>query len=115
MTIDWLTLLIYGLACFRLSVMLGEDSGPYRLFTKLRSKLKREAKQHPAVRKSAVHEGIECLRCNSVWFGLPLTLYWFGRALDVLDDRVVLAGDAFLLWMALSALAILFNRMFPKR
>lgn len=78
MTIDWLTLFIYGLSCFRLSVMFGQDGEPYR-------------------------------------FGLPLALYWFGRALDVIDDRVVLVGDVLLLWMALSALAILFNRMFPKR
>lgn len=110
---SWLTLFVYGLACFRLSVMLGEDSGPYRAFARLRSMLKREAKQHPAVRKSAVHEGIECTRCNSVWFGLPLTIYWFSRG--SMADWVVAAGDAFLLWMALSALAILFNRMFPKR
>lgn len=93
--------------------MLGEDSGPWKLIEKLRSFLKREAKQNPTLRKSAVHEGIECLRCNSIWLAFPIALYGFNR--ESLAGWIIATGDVFMLWMALSALAILFNRMFPKR
>lgn len=111
--LTWQALLIDGLACFRLAVLLAEDAGPAHMFTRLRSWLKREARAHPAVRKSAVHEGIECLRCNSVWIAYPVAIY----ALFYQDGPkwVVMVGDLFLLSMALSAIAILFQRMFPKR
>lgn len=113
MEFDWITLFICGLATFRLSVMLADDSGPWNIIEKSRSFLKREAKQNPTLRKSAVHEGIECLRCNSIWVAFPVAIYGYNR--ELLDRWIATPCDTFLAWMALSALAILFNRMFPKR
>lgn len=98
---------------FRLSVLISTDDGPAKIFSKLRSALKREAKQNPTLRKSDIHHGIDCSRCSSVWVALPIALYGFNR--ESLDGWIAAAGDVFLSWMALSALAILFNRMFPKR
>lgn len=111
--LSWQELLVGGLACFRLSVLLSSDDGPYRMFTKLRSWLKREAKHSAAMKKTAIDQGIECLRCTSVHMAIPIAAYvlfaggeprWF-----------VMAADLFLLAMALSGAAILFNRAFPKR
>lgn len=112
MTLTWLQLAIYGLACFRLSVLLSEDDGPGHLMLKLRSLLKREAKEHKAVRKTYVHEGIECLRCTSLQLAIPIAAFaclrshlwlWLART-----------GDVFLLAMALSGIAVLLNRI-PKQ
>lgn len=111
MTIPWIELAIYGLACFRLSVLLSEDDGPGHLMLKLRSLLKREAKQHKAVRKTYVHEGIECLRCSSIWIAAPVASYAISR--DSYAEWARLVGDGFLLWMALSGIAVLLNRI-PK-
>lgn len=110
---DWLTLFICGLACFRLSVLISIDDGPAKIFLDFRKLLKREAKQHPVLRKSDIHHGIDCSRCSSVWLALPIALYGFNR--ESFSGWIVAIGDVFLSWMALSAMAILFNRMFPKR
>lgn len=110
---DFLPLLVAGLATFRLSVLVSEDDGPSRIFQKFRSMLKREAKVHPALRKTALHEGIECLKCSSIWLALPIALFVYWR--EVAPGWLRVSGDVFLLWQALSALAILFNRAFQKR
>lgn len=110
--LSWQELLVDGLACFRLSVMLSSDSGPWKVFTLLRAGLKREAKHNAVVRKSDVAHGAECLRCNSVWFAAPIAAWsLFGHGPYWLRFCV----ELFLLAMALSAAAILFQRMFPKR
>lgn len=109
---SFLHLLIAGLACFRMAVLLSQDDGPAAMFSKLRSFLKREAKEHKALRATKVHEGIDCLRCSSVWVALPIALYGLFR--ERLSETAMACGDAFLIWMALSAMAILFNRI-PKQ
>lgn len=103
-----LEFLIAGLAVFRLAVLFSQDTGPARVFSKLRAFLKREAKQHQVVRKSDVHRGIECLRCSSVWVAAPVAVY------AVSGWRHVIADGA-LLCLALSAVAILWHRAFPAR
>lgn len=109
----WLQLVIYGLACFRLATLLSEDDGPYRFLKRFRSLLKREAKEHPKLRKSALHEGVDCLRCSSVWVAAPVAIFATYR--DDWPAWLARAGEMYLLWMALSALAILWHRAFPKR
>lgn len=101
-----------GLACFRLAVLLSEDSGPGHLISKLRSFLKREAKTNKALRKTYVQEGVDCLRCSSVWWAAPVAAYAVLR--DQIEGWPRMTADGFLLWMALSAMAILLSRI-PKR
>lgn len=114
MRLTWLHLAVYGLATFRLAVLLSQDSGPAHMFSKLRSFLKKEAKTNTTLRKSAVQEGISCLKCSSVWVATPVAIYAYHR--DSLDDTwwcpVV---EIMLCCMALSACAILWNRAFPAR
>lgn len=106
-------LIFYSLAVYRLAVLLGEDAGPYKFLSKLRSFLKREEKHNKALRQSDVAKGIECLRCNSIWIATPIAAYAFYH--DRLPKWFAVTGDIFLICMALSSAAILWHRAFPKR
>lgn len=111
--LNFLTMLIYGLSTFRLAVLLSQDDGPGHLILKLRSMLKREAKKNTALRKTYVHEGVECLRCSSIWLAIPIASYAYFRRYFV--EWVTAGCDIFLVAMSLSALAILFQRAFPPK
>jgi hypothetical protein len=111
-----LDIVIGGLACFRMAVLISEDSGPMRMFARLRAVLKRESKHHPVLRKTDIAHGIDCLRCSSVWVAFPVGIFlvhqdWF------LGHWQTVYGTAwvFLVVMAVSAMAILWHRAFPKR
>lgn len=113
MKITWLHLFVYGLACYRLAVLLSEDTGPAKMFQKLRAYLKKEAKHNTTLRKSDLHRGIECLRCSSVWMASLVAAYAYHR--EAMDGWGVAVVDIVLLCMALSAMSILWNRAFPHR
>jgi hypothetical protein len=78
----FLNLTICGLACYRLALLLSEDDGPWGMFRRLRTKLKHEAKHNTALRKSEVHKGIECIRCDSIWVAAPIAAYVMIREED---------------------------------
>lgn len=104
----WFHLALGSLACFRLSVLFSQDTGPAHVFSKLRSALKKEAKTNATLRKSDVHRGIDCLRCSSIWMALPIAAYVVSGWRSVWVDG--------LLWLlALSGAAILWSRAFPQR
>lgn len=109
----FLTFLIYSLAVFRLSLMLSDDSGPWKLITKFRSWLKREEKKSPQLKKSDVAHGVECLRCNGIWFAALVTVFVYSR--EHLIDTVAMIGNAVIVGFALSGLAIILNRAFPAK
>lgn len=106
-------LLLYGLATFRLAVLLADDSGPWRFLSKFRSFLKREEKKSVALKKSDLSKGVECKRCNSVHIAFALAAYAMFR--HRLLDWIVVSGDIFIFAMALSAIAIIFVRAFPEK
>lgn len=108
-----LELLIYSLATYRIAVFLSDDSGPWDVFLRLRSFLKREAKHNKPLRESKTHIGIVCIRCNSVWIATPIAAfaYWHGD----LPEWAKAAGDLVVLLCALSAAAILWNRALPEK
>lgn len=110
---SWLSFVIYALAVFRLSILFGEDSGPWKLFARLRSRVRKESKENTALRKSDLQKGIGCLKCESVWWAAAIAAYAFFR--DKLIDVAAMAGDAALYWMALSGLAIIINRQWPSK
>lgn len=105
-------MLWYGLATFRLALMLSSDVGPWGAFEKLRSLLKHESKTNKPLRDSKVHIGIECIRCDSVWVAIPVAIYAACR--HQLVNYATIPADVFLSSMALSAIAVLLNRI-PKR
>lgn len=110
---SWLSFVIYSLAVFRLSVLLSDDTGPFKMFQKLRSKLKKEAKTNTVVKKSDVAEGIQCKRCSGVWFAILVTAFVYSR--ERLVDWVAMCGDATLVCCALSGAAIILNRAWPAK
>lgn len=94
----FLTLLTYGLATFRLSLMISKEDGPAWIFAKLR--------RLPPKRSSA-KEGLSCPWCLSIWFGGLIAIYWSYFA-------PIKAIECLILLLALSALGILFNQTFTK-
>lgn len=112
MSLSILAFIIYCLAVFRLSVLLADDSGPFKFITKIRSFLRREEKKNPILKKSDVAHGAECKRCNSLWFAFPIAL--FGYLHKRLWDWLATTGDILIIALAYSAVAILLNRI-PKR
>lgn len=108
MKLNWIHLFVYGLACYRLAIMLSEDDGPWGMFRKFRSVLKKEAKTNTTLRKSEVHKGVECIRCDSIWIATPIAVFAYHR--DRLDGWGASTADIILLVMAISAMAILWNR-----
>lgn len=109
----WMELAIYGLACWRLAVLVSDDTGPMKVFSRFRAFLKREEKTNKALRKSDVATGIACKRCSSVWIATPLACFAYFH--DQLWPRLATTGDVFVLAMALSAAAILIERAFPAK
>lgn len=112
MRYSFVLLAFYSLAVYRLALMLSSDLGPWSVFEKLRSFLKREAKHNKPLRDSKFHVGIDCIRCDSVWLAIPVAAYAAGRHLLV--NWVTIPADIFLSAMALSAIAVLLNRI-PKK
>lgn len=105
-------MLWYGLATFRLAVLISQDSGPWRAISSFRSWLRREEKHSPSLKKADVAHGVECLRCSSIYVALAVAI--FAATRHLLINWVAAVGDVFLSAMALSAIAILLNRI-PKQ
>lgn len=106
MTIDPLTpfgLVVYGLACFRLSLLLSKETGPAWIFSRIRRSV-------PA--KSSAKEGIKCIWCVAIWHSIPMASFaWFQ---DSLPDWLTSFGDWFILMLALSSIAIIINQQWTK-
>lgn len=111
MRLTWLHLFVYGLACYRLAIMLSEDDGPWGMFRRLRAALKKEARTNTTLRRSEVHKGVDCVRCDSIWIATPIAIFAYHR--DRMDGWFPATADIVLLVMAISAMAILWNRI-PK-
>lgn len=94
----WLILVLGCLATYRLALMFSKESGPGRLFKKLR---------HAAPAKSATREGLSCLHCESVWWAAPVTIFfgWQGEITWV---------TSWLWWLAFSAGAIIIHHAFTE-
>lgn len=108
MRLSWIQLFIDGLACYRLALMLSEDDGPWGMFRVFRAFLKKEAKTNTTLRNSEVAKGIECIRCDSIWIATPIAVFAYYR--DGMATGAAAAIDIFLLLLALSGIAILWNR-----
>lgn len=94
----WLVFVLASLAVFRLSLMFSKESGPGRIFSKLR-------KSTPP--KSSLREGVSCIFCESIWWSAAATgwLIYLGE---------VSWSVAPVWWLASSALAVVLNQSFTK-
>lgn len=87
--------LISILAVWRLTRLIGDESGPYNLFAKARGRF-----YHRSGRPNGIiGELLDCFWCLSVWVAFPV-------ALLIAPPTV---GYALLYWFGLSAGAILVN------
>jgi Protein of unknown function (DUF1360) len=84
-----LKIILAALAVWRLTHLFHVEDGPFRVFGRIRD----------GVRRLALGELVDCFYCLSLWMATPFAV-WLGS--DWLERAV--------LWMALSATAILINR-----
>ncbi len=78
--------LILALATFRISSLIADEDGPFRLFEWLRARIgvKRDEKGD-GYGTNTFAVGVVCVWCNSIWVGIALTgLYMFSEQLAVL-------------------------------
>jgi hypothetical protein len=98
--------IVCALAVFRLSLLLSKEDGPMWVFRKLRRSV-------PA--KSSAKEGISCPWCVSIWFANLVVLYLCAKTFWLSEAKwFIIAGDSFLLMLALSAGAIIINQQWTK-
>jgi hypothetical protein len=91
--------IVAALATYRISLLFSKESGPARIFAKLR-------KAPP--KKSATAEWLSCLFCFSMTASAVVCLgLW-------LADTHLHYAEWFLTWCALSAVAIVINQRFTK-
>ena len=92
--------IIGGIAVWRITYMLQQETGPNAIFEKLRSKVWAMENKDGGFR-----EGFFCFKCHSIWQALIFILLYF------LAQPVFwfLAG-----FLALSALAIFINDWYEK-
>jgi hypothetical protein len=85
-----LKIILAALAVWRLTHLFHTEDGPFRVFNRLRG----------LMRKLGLGELVDCFYCLSLWTAAPFALWpgvgWVERAV---------------LWLALSAAAILINRL----
>jgi hypothetical protein len=90
--------ILASLATFRLALLFSKETGPGRIFAKLR--------KLPAP-KSSAREGLSCEWCLSVSFSaiITATLTWNG------DVPIFYAP---IYWLAVSAVAVVINQQWTK-
>ena len=84
-----LKIILAALAVWRLTHLFHIEDGPFRVFGRIRD----------SIRRLALGELLDCFYCLSLWMAAPFAV-WLGSNWQ---ERSVL-------WMALSATAILINR-----
>src|SRR5512136_2345787 len=72
-----LHLLILSLACYRLSELFSSDIGPYEIFVKFRhwAGVRYDDHSEP-YGTNEFSRGLLCVWCNSIWFGIVITVLY---------------------------------------
>lgn len=91
--VTWIIFTAAILATYRLSLMVSKESGPMRMFRKLRGM---------PDKKSSLKEGLSCPLCTSVWFAAPIAGY-------LLYLGLFPAPEWPLWWLSLSGGAVLLH------
>lgn len=87
-----LTLIVGGLAVWRLSHMIVKENGPLMVFTRLRAFLGRTQK-----RSGGLFDMISCVYCISFWIGLLAALWVAPTLFHVIGYGLAFSGVATLL------------------
>ena len=94
MATSFYTFVLASLGVWRVTHLLHAEAGPGEIFTKLRA----------AAGAGVVGRALACFYCASIWVAAPFAL-WLGATL----------GERLLLWLALSAAAILLEQRRPAQ
>lgn len=98
MEITPIILILAILATYRISLLFSKESGPAKIFQKLR-------RVPPP--KSSAREGLSCQWCMSIYSSALVTAFlWWRGAVETADTPLV--------WLAVSAGAIVVNQAFTK-
>lgn len=102
MKIGPMEFILLALATYRLALMVSTEAGPFWMFKLLRRKVKRNA---PKV--THMDEGIDCLWCVSMQFGVVVAVSaWF--LWEFVTFRILISALAF------SAVAVILHSRFTK-
>jgi len=82
--------LIAALATWRLSFLLTQEEGPWRIFAKLRERLV----------NTMPGRALACLYCTSMWVAAPIALYMVPISVETIISWLGLSGTACLLHRA---------------
>lgn len=108
--INFLHLLILALACFRVSVMLANvsENGPGNILQSIRYKMGVRWGQAPVpvTKPGSIAELALCTYCNSVWFGLLFSLFYWIMLLTETEYLVLL-----FLPLSLSGFVVLIEKL----
>lgn len=99
MQLTWMQFIIAALACYRISLLFTRESGPAKIFQRLRRAPKKN---------SAIADWLSCIFCFSMTGSAFVCL-----ALWLSGVRAHYA-EWFLLWCGLSAATIMANQRFTK-
>lgn len=88
--------LLSSVAVWRLAYMLQDETGPWRIFEKIREHINNS-------NKPTLIEGFQCFYCLSVWVAIPFAIY---LAADI--------WQFFVYPLSLSALAVALNMLHLK-
>ena len=73
-----LELTILALATYRMAHLLAFEEGPFRIFDSIRRVMGQRISEDSGVPYNTTHlsKGATCLWCNSMWFGIVLTVIY---------------------------------------
>lgn len=88
------------LACWRLSSLFANESGPFSMFERLRNYASHLQETNIFWKSFKLHDGLECEWCNSIWFAVPIIALYV-----VFGDVIVIV----LLPLSISTVVIFFK------
>lgn len=103
MKLNWLDIVILGLATWRITSLLVKEAGPFRMFIRLRelTGIQHDEDDNIFMVPGNVFAGIlSCVLCCSVWVGIGMTILY------VVYPPFIYAAMA----LSLSAIAIVVDR-----
>lgn len=76
---DWFTVLLFGIATWRISSLIVHEAGPWSVFRKLRERagIVHDEQGEPIVIPDGFFPGLlSCVWCSSIWVAAGLMLAW---------------------------------------
>jgi hypothetical protein len=93
-----LVLLLSAFATFRLSIMFAKETGPCRMFERIRARFDSSG---------CWHKGISCVLCETVWWSGIITLW-------LLVSGFLPWQLTGVFWLGVSGIAVIINEHGPK-